>query len=470
MKKKFLAATLLLTVPMIFSGCAKTEPTVLNASESGSSGQTEPQITDDAGQAASAATDSAGQETPQVQDTIIPNEEKKDGSVVHLALQPAETCIDYDIDSYEPVQAFSYKLFQENIGEENPVLSPVSAYLALFMAGVGADGNTREEFDSILGDGMEVFSYDMMNVLPKNSENTKVSLANSAWLDNQFLVKEQWLEEIKSLMDAQAFQSNLSSVETMNSMNQWIEENTNGLIKQMIEEPLDAETRLVLFNTVYFKAKWASLFDANRTMEEDFTLGDGTVTKAQMMQDSLHLDYLANDFVEGVVLPYRNWEEGDGNLAFVALKPKSSDINIREVYGKLDSETITELRNTKENKLVNLKLPRFEVTFDQNLNKSLQSMGLNDAFDEEKADFSQMGTTESGNNLYINLVRQKAKVIVDEEGTEAAAATEVMMMECMALAPEEPVDMFFDEPFLYLIVDMDKELPLFIGILDNPSA
>ena len=124
----------------------------------------------------------------------------------------------------------------------------------------------------------------------------------------------------------------------------------------------------------------------------------------------------------------------------------------------------------KMTSLVNIKLPKFEISFEDSLNDSLMNMGLVDGFDPEKADFSLMGKNVSGNNLYISLVKQKAKIIVDEEGTEAAAATEVMMAEACALFPEEPIDVYFDEPFLYIIMDMDREIPLFMGILDNPAA
>ena len=95
-------------------------------------------------------------------------------------------------------------------------------------------------------------------------------------------------------------------------------------------------------------------------------------------------------------------------------------------------------------------------------------MGLQDCFDEVKANFNQMGQTKTGYNLYISLVRQKAKIIVDEEGTEAAAATEIAMAEGCCLIVDEPYDIYFNEPFLYMIMDMDQNIPLFLGILDTP--
>jgi len=376
--------------------------------------------------------------------------------------------LDYNIQSYDSVKRFSYEFFAQNTDSVNPALSPVSAYLALSMAGLGAEGATRTEFYNLLGEDMMAMSDHLMNTLPKSSENTVVSLANSAWIDNQFLVEDQWLGSIKSLLDAEAFQTDLQA-EVMDSMNQWIEERTNGMIKAMVDKPFSEDTRLVLFDTIYFKAKWSSPFMAYLNVEDTFTLENKESVTVEMMRDSFLQDYLSNAFVEGVVLPYRSWGEEDGRYAFVALKSKVSGQNIREIAGKLTSEVITDLLANAQIRQVNLRLPKFEITFDKELNQSLKNMGLTQAFDAALADLSLMGTTKSGQNLFISLVRQKAKIIVDEEGTEAAAATEVVA-DAGAMLPENPVDLYFNEPFIYIIMDMDKEIPLFIGILDNPLA
>lgn len=376
--------------------------------------------------------------------------------------------IDYSINSYQSIQDFSYQLFKENMETQNPVLSPVSAYLALAMAGFGADGNTWTEFYQLLGDSIQPISDDLMNTLPVESENQILSLANSAWIDDQYIVDENWIGSIKSLLDAEAYQTNLSSTDAMNSMNNWIKTKTNNMIDEMVTGPLDYDTRLVLFNTIYFKAKWNNPFDANSTYLDQFEINDDEQIEIDMMhKDSEDFEYVYSDFAEGLIFPYYADAEGH-NLALVALKP-TEGMNVREMYSKLTSDVVSEMLNSKQTMLVNTKLPKFEISFEENLNDSLMNMGLTDCFDAEKADFSLMGRNENGNNLYISLVKQKAKIIVDEEGTEAAAATEVMMFESCALIEEEAIDVYFDEPFLYMIIDMDKEIPLFIGILDNPA-
>lgn len=378
-------------------------------------------------------------------------------------------CIDYSIKSYDPVKTFSYDFFAQNTDAQNPVLSPVSAYLALGMAGFGAEGTTQAEFQKLLGEDLMVMSDHLMNILPKSSENTTLSLANSAWFDDQFLAEDEWLGEIKSLVDAEAFQADLTSTQAMDSMNRWIEEHTNGMISDMVEEPFQKDTRLVLFDTIYFKAKWVSPFEPRLNQDETFTLENGKTFQTEMMRGSFMSAYLSNDKLEGVILPYRSRETEDGNFAFIALKAKEPDQKIREVCDGLTDEVMAGLLADKQTRLVNIKLPKFEITFDRILNQSLMNMGLTQAFDPALADFSSMGSTRSGQNLFISLVRQKAKIIVDEEGTEAAAATEIEARDSGTMITEEPVDLFFNVPFLYMIMDMDREIPLFIGILDSPA-
>lgn len=368
------------------------------------------------------------------------------------------------------VSDFSYDLLGFHAQDKNPVLSPVSAYLALSMAGCGADGATRDAFDNVLGKDMVKLADDMMHTFPSKSDALKLSIANSAWIDDEFTVNDAWMDTIQSRMGAEPYQADLSTEETMNHINNWIDEKTNGMIDKMLTEPLEDRTRLALFNTVYFKGKWEIPFEASDTYKEDFYLQRGqaeTVQADMMNMYATDLDYIANDFAEGVVLPYQT--DGNQDIAFIALKP-TGDTDVRDVYGKLTGTVMQDILVNNQTIAVNLKLPKFEITFDKNLTECLKNMGLSECFDEEKANFDQIGKTKSGDNLYIELVRQKAKIIVDEEGTEAAAVTEILMMCGAALEPEEPKELYFNEPFIYMIMDMDNTMPLFIGILDNPVS
>lgn len=405
--------------------------------------------------------------TENIGEEFETNQGENKVKVVNLSEQTnTEICIDYSIDTYQSVQDFGFALFKENMNETNPVLSPVSAYIALTMAGNGAEGNTRQQFFDVLSkDGsMTVLSDSMMNRLPKKTERITLELANSAWIDDEFTVKDEWIGEVTSLYDAQAYQTDVATTAAMNAMNEWVEDNTHGLIKQMIEQPFEKETRLVLFNTLYFDGKWQNPFLMETTYEEDFHVSDTQTVQVPMMhQYDERYEFFENDYIKGIVMPYQ-----DSKLAFVAILPQGN-ADIRDRLN-LTADGLSGIMKGREYLTVHVKLPKFEVSFDKVLNESLKSMGLVDAFDEEKADFSSIGTTDSGNPIYISLVRQKAVVKVDEEGTEAAAVTEVAIAETTALLEAEPIEMYFDKPFLYLIMDMETELPLFMGIMDNPVA
>lgn len=452
MKKKDLKSTMILSAAMLFAvcllgGCTNTD--------------------------ASAAAMQNGQKTIQEEEQTTDRETEQNK---HTA--SAEPTINIKDDeaviNYDSLNQFSYELFVQNMNEVNPVLSPVSAYMALSMAGLGSQNNTKEEFTSVLGDDNDMtgICYNIMNHLPVSSENNVVTLANSAWIDENLPVSDNWIADINTIMHSEVFQKNLTTADTMNSMNKWIEEKTNGLIDKMIDKPLDSRTGLVLFNTIYFKAKWEDSFEAYSVYQDKFYLEDGKELDAELMHKESELDYLSNDFAEGLIFPYMRNDAQDGNFAFIALKPIDENTKIRGLYNRLTCSVISEMIDSKQTETVNTKLPKFEIDFDKNLNDSLINMGLKDAFDAGVADFSKIENgdlTGTDNGLYIDLVRQKAKIIVDEEGTEAAAAT-AAIMECGAALPiEPPKEVFFDRPFVYMIMDMDREIPLFIGILDSPE-
>lgn len=369
-----------------------------------------------------------------------------------------------DRDPAFALQEFSYELLALSLESENPVLSPVSAYLAIGIAGIGAEGETGQEFDRVLGSNFKEYSDELMGSFTKDLEGLRVTIANSAWVDEELTPADGWMAGVKEFYHGEAFYRKLSTGDTMNAINGWIEEETNGLIKRFLTTPLSPDARLALLNTVYFNGKWEKPFKAGFTVEMEFTNAKQDVVKAEMMQLSMEeLLYLKNDVAEGVSLPYQG-----GEYSFVALKP-AEGLSVRGMYDKLSMEEIAGMLEDGESRMVNLRLPKFEITFDKILNEDLADMGLVKAFDPDGADFSGIGTTESGNPLYIDLVRQKALIRVDEEGTEAAAVTMVAMTNGAMMITEEPIDVFFEEPFLYMIVEDETKVPLFMGIMDDPT-
>lgn len=289
-------------------------------------------------------------------------------------------------DYSQNIRTFGYALFAQGIHDKNPVLSPVSVYLALSMAGDGAEGATRGEFQNVLGKDMMAVSGDVMGTLPTKGEVLNLSIAGSVWLDDKFIADDAWLDTAGSVMGADIFQAELSTEKTMDDINSWVNRQTNGLVDRMLSAPLDQSTQLALFNTVYFKGKWEIPFDAGNTYKDVFYQDrERSITgQADMMHMyGADLSYIANDFAEGIILPYQR-DSSDGK------------------------------------------------------------------------DFV--------------LVQQKVKIIVDEEGTEAAAVTGILMTDnAITMEPQKPKEVYFDEPFVYMIMDMEKEIPLFVGIMDDPG-
>lgn len=383
--------------------------------------------------------------------------------VTRLLPQNAEKIQYSTKQSYQVVQDFAMSLFREKMNTPNVVLSPVSAYIALSMVGAGAEGATAEQFERIMGkqQDMLALSAKMTWELEREESQFVMALANSAWLDDEFTVNEEWTNKISGLQNIEAFQMDVSSQKAMSAMNQWIEEKTGGMIQQMLSQPMAANTRLVLFNTLYFHGEWRMKFMPQLTTQKTFYVSESeNIQVPMMLQNTKNIMYMRNEELEGVLLPYQN-----DNAAFVAIRATKGDI--RAILADLSFSELNHLINDAEYVSMNLELPKFEVTFDEELNDSLVQMGLTNVFNEERAELSGLGTSAYGYNLYVDTVRQKAVVKVDEDGTEAAIATEVAVADTTALI-ENPVEVIFDEPFFYMVIDMHSSLPLFIGIMDNP--
>ncbi len=311
--------------------------------------------------------------------------------------QPLPVKIDKDADdkaeiSYDALKEFSYRLFAQNMEEENPVLSPVSAYMALSMAGLGAENNTKAEFASVFGDAADMAGIcnGIMTTYPISTKNSTIALANSAWISENYAVSDDWLSDINAVMHSEVFQKDLTAPAIVDDMNAWISEKTNGMIEKMVEKPLKDSTGLVLFNTVYFKAKWEEPFKKYSVYPDQFFMEDGKEIEAELMHKESEMEYFTNEFAQGLLFPYR-YEEENAQYAFVAIKPIDENTQVRDLYKELTPLVIKELLDGRQTGTVNTKLPKFEIEFDKQLNESLINMGLKDAFDFEKADFGGIG-------------------------------------------------------------------------------
>ncbi len=351
---------------------------------------------------------------------------------------------------------------------ENPVLSPLSAYLCLAMLMPGANENTKAEFEKILGadwDYVSALAADIAAQLEKTGGSTKLDLANSIWTDDdKAVIEEEWLKTVKAYFGPDIYSADLPSDGALKAINKWVNDKTNGMIPKLHDDYYDKDTIMVLLNALYMKADWAHKFEGNDTYDREFTKADGsTVTVPFMNMFEAYESYIKTDGAEGIMLPY-----DDGRLAFIALKPDDGDAR-KYAAGFTGAKLKEALAAAKADTFVTVNMPKFDTEYSVYLTDALKAMGMTDAFDPDLADLTGAGRGVDG-PLYISYVFQKVKVDVNEEGTEAAAVTEIATAEGCALPADEPIVLTFDKPFVYAIVDTETGVPLFAGVMENPEA
>ena len=365
--------------------------------------------------------------------------------------------------------AFSLDLFRRAValGKENALISPASVLLALGMVANGADKDTLTAFENVLGRyglslaDINLACRELEEKLKAVGGSTVQSVANSIWYDKNFEANKDFLQADKDYYEAAAYVADLSDSKTVEEINQWVEKNTNGLITDMIDS-IPAQAIMLLFNTIYLKAVWQEQFDANDDNDGPFTLSNGNTVIATYMRNALGEEtYLHNDEANGILLPY-----DDGNLAYVAILP-TEGTTVEDYVCLLDEDGLKGLLDSAEQTNVRLLLPKYTVYFDTVLNDLLCDMGLSLAFDPDHADFSKMGSADG--NIFISKVIHKTCMKVNELGTEAAAATGVVM-EATSMPADDFITLTFDRPFVYAVIELDTGIPVFMGIMNNPAA
>ncbi len=248
--------------------------------------------------------------------------------------------------------------------------------------------------------------------------------------------------------------------EARQAINEWVAGETNNKITDLVPEgALDTLTRLVLVNAVYLDATWLSQFNSEFTADGEFTTLTGDVVTAQMMKQEFSFPYASGEGWQAVDLPYIG-----GQVAMTLIVPdegRFSEVEGRLTQGLLD-EVVASLLEGPE---VNLTMPKFEFRTQTSLGTALVTLGMTNAFDPDNADFSGMTKEEK---LFISDVIHEAYIAVDEEGTEAAAATAVIM--AAGAMPLEMVELVIDRPFLFALRDLETGALLFMGRVTDPTV
>ena len=330
--------------------------------------------------------------------------------------------------------------------DENVVTSPYSAAVCLSMLAEGAGGQTRAEFDSALG-GIMFKAEDL-----GSNDTVVVKSANSIWIDDNFSIRNSYVDLLQNDFDAFITTQRFSDPATVKAINNWCLEHTEGKIGDMIDR-LTPDMVMVLVNALYFNAPWADAFDPELTSENVFH-GKSKSGKVPMMHRTGQYNYAQVHGAQVIQLPY----EGGRYSMFVALPPAGADLDklIPQITEGAFNSAIEMMRPKK----VKLSLPRFKVETSMLLNKALQDMGIRTAF-TPAADFH--GIAEMG-PLVLDQVKQKCYVEVAEKGTEAAAVTVAQIrLTAVRVDPEDMAVMTVDRPFVFMITDGYTGNILFAG-------
>lgn len=383
---------------------------------------------------------------------------------------PGEVHVSTDLDvegkPYESYAAFGLELLRRSRTEgENALLSPLSAALALGMTANGANGETAKEFEATFGmdvDTLNSLCANMTRDYTSLGGSTEANIVNSLWCDPRLTLDDLFAARCRQIYNAELFYATLSEKSTVDAVNDWVKEATNGLIPKTVEK-FSPDAVLALVNALYLKNKFQRPFEEPHSeWTIDFTNADGTVSQPRGMSNGERNEqYLARDKGQGVVLPY-----DDGRLGLLLMLPDEG-VSLTDYLNSWDGSTIAALLENKQERLVSLTVPKYELEWDGSLSAPLQAMGLTGAFDVDKADFTAMGTADGP--LYIGDVIHKTVLKVNEEGTEAAAVTAVMMDCGAAMPPDDLVILTFDRPFVCGIVDLENGAPLFLGTVEKLS-
>jgi len=357
-----------------------------------------------------------------------------------------------------------YNLLKEEEG--NLIISPFSVSAVLAMLSAGAQGSTLQQIRSGLSFPAQaslLLGYQDTIPALRSTENFTLEAANTVFAMKDFSV----LPEFQELLH-RSFHASMQSLDFGDShaaarmINNWVGKMTNEKIKHLINaDMLNALTRLVLVNAIYFKGSWASKFDPKLTKEQEFSLSPGNTVSVQMMTQErkfpwAYLETLDSSMVE---LPY----QGDRIVMQVLLPAKRHGLShLEEKLKQHNVQTLFE--EESENTKVNIQLPKFKLEKTIPLTEHLSSLGITDMFSDGLADFSGIDGTKQ---LYVSTVLQKAFIEVNEEGSEAAAATGAVMM--MRSMPAPPEQFIADHPFIFFIRDKTTGMLLFQGRVSNPG-
>ena len=387
--------------------------------------------------------------------------DEPDHSVLPRALTAEE------IELAASADRFGLKLFREVVRQQpdsNIFISPLSVSMALGMTANGAAGSTLDSMRATLElagltEAESNAAYQsLIELLTQADPKVQFDIANSIWHRDTWTFKDDFYQRCREYFDAVVQGLDFYDPTAADTINAWVNENTQGKIEEIVVKPIDPAIVMFLINAIYFKGTWTYEFDPEETVDDEFTTADGSKVPCRMMNQETDLVYLETDHFQAVDLPY-----GDGLFSMTVLLPKTN-VPVDNLVAMFTPENWSLWIDSLDSAAVLLELPKFTLGYELEMKKVLSALGMGIAFGEGFVDFSRM--IEPAGLIWIDKVKHKTFVQVDEEGTEAAAVTSVVMV-WESAGPSSTL-MRVDRPFVFVIRERTSGALLFMGKIVEP--
>lgn len=360
---------------------------------------------------------------------------------------------------------FGFKLFSEIIKKDsgkNVFVSPSSVALALAMVYNGASGSTSEAIAHTLElQGLSLEDTNsgykaLQSFLDKPDEQVQLNITNSLWARQDFALNPEFIQKSQDFYKAKVSNLDFKDPNASDTINNWVSENTSSKISKIVDviKPLDV---LFLINTIYFKGNWTEKFDPQRTTNNPFYLSSGEQKQHPMMSQTSNYQYYENEKFQAISLPYGKL----GRISLYIFLPQQNS-NLKDFYTSLNTQNWKNWLTKFSKRRGFIRLPRFKTEYGMTLNDTLKALGMESAFSDQ-ADFSALGK-----NLFISQVQHKTFVEVNEDGTEAAAATSIGVSTTAAFVNQ--FEMIVNRPFFCAIRDNRTGTVLFMGSIEDPQS
>lgn len=365
----------------------------------------------------------------------------------------------------ESIDAFGFNLLallQSENPDQNVVISPLSISLALGMTYNGAGGDTAAAIRRALvlpGENPEQVNEgyrQLMAILTEADPDVALQIANSIWVNQQIELLSSFADRVKAAFGAAIENLDFTDPRSVQTINAWVAKQTKNKIKSILDR-LTADDLVVLVNAVYFKGKWSLPFDAQQTQKKDFHLPDGRTRKASFMIRRDSYPYFQEAGFAAIKLPY-----GNRQFSMVIILPDKGE-SVASLIKKLTLQEWITWQRRFVRRAGTVEMPRFTNEYTISLKEALASLGMEVAF-SGRADFSRMVNGPA----FISQAIHKTFIEVNEEGTEAAAVTGVVMTKSAIVEPQEPFHLIVDRPFFFAIVHERTHAVLFLGVIADP--